>query len=212
MFPPHTAVQDDSPRRIVNASDALKALLSSGAKPITIMSWFGVHADSDGVRVQRRNWPSERSQLPNHRSPLALGSGTSAGGPVNSAAMRELPPSTGIVAPVTKLDSSLASHRTKLATSSGQPGLPRGTFGRWTVVGSSPSMPLIAGAVSPGATALTRMPCGPSSRAIVWTSIVSPALLAQYAAEPDLGMPAWIEVTTTIRPRVPSAIIRRAAA
>src|SRR4051794_3289329 len=66
-------------------------------------------------------------------------------------------------------------------------------------------------AISPGATALTRMPCSASSKAITLVSSPRPPFAAQYALEPFSGTCSWTEVTLTIRPPRPPATIRRAA-
>ena len=55
----------------------------------------------------------------------------------------------------------------------------------------------------PGATALTRMPRGPSSRAATWVSIDNPAFAAQYALIPIAGWRAFSEVSDTTDPPSP---------
>ena len=62
--------------------------------------------------------------------------------------------------------------------------------------------------VSPGATAVTAMPRGPSARASDWPNAISPALLAPYAGWPGSPRNAPREETLTIRP--PSRMWRTA--
>src|ERR1039458_7369964 len=64
----------------------------------------------------------------------------------------------------------------------------------------------------PGQTALTEMPEGPSSVAMVWVNRMIPALAAQYGPRNgNARFPAWLE-TLHIRPFWFSAIIRLAQA
>src|SRR6202012_2170124 len=60
----------------------------------------------------------------------------------------------------------------------------------------------------PGQTALTAMPDGPSSSAMVWVSRITPALAAQYGPRNVKGrLPAWLE-TLQMRPPTPAATLR----
>ncbi|CAM5415388.1 hypothetical protein SGRIM128S_04618 [Streptomyces griseomycini] len=77
--------------------------------------------------------------------------------------------------------------------------------------GSVSSWPVMGVAISPGATALTVMPCSASSSAITWVSSPRPPLAAQYGAAPTRGWCSWTEVTLTMRPPSPCRIMCRAA-
>lgn len=84
-------------------------------------------------------------------------------------------PDTAIVSPVTQAMSSRASNETTPATSAGSPIRPRGVRVRNVASISAAYMSVRTG---PGATALTRMPLGPSSAANVRVSVLTAALLA----------------------------------
>src|SRR3954470_8048736 len=103
-------------------------------------------------------------------------------------------------------------NATSAAISRASPGRRAGMPGRSLPRGSSSSWPVIGVAISPGATALTVIPCCASSSAMTFVSSPSPPFAAQYGALPSSGTCSWIDVTLTIRPPRPAAIMRRAAA
>src|SRR3954447_25478113 len=102
-------------------------------------------------------------------------------------------------------------NATSAAISRASPGRRAGMPGRSLPRGSSSSWPVIGVAISPGATAVTVMPYCASSSAMTFVSRPSPPFAAQYGALPSSGTCSWIDVTFTIRPPRPPAIIRRAA-
>src|SRR5688500_10187032 len=81
----------------------------------------------------------------------------------------ELPPSTGMIVPVRKLDSCVERHSQALATSSGSPSLPIGVLESTRFFRSGSLLRAAADmlvSMKPGAMQLTRIPDGESSTAM----------------------------------------------
>ena len=82
-----------------------------------------------------------------------------------------MPPSTTSVVPVMKREAGEARKPTTSATSAGSPQRPSGVWERIQPSRSSTCAAAVIGVrIRPGATALTRMPRGPSSTASVSVS------------------------------------------
>src|SRR5205085_2986687 len=115
------------------------------------------------------------------------------------------PPSTGIAWPFTYDASSLARNNPIAASSCGWPGRLSGLS--WPILSWVPRSLarsntglVIPVSIRPGQTALMRTPVPESEYAVVWTRLMTPALLAPYGCPlaPDLR-PAT-EVVQTIEP------------
>src|SRR5215210_5812952 len=121
------------------------------------------------------------------------------------------PPSTTIEEPVAYDDFSEARKATQAAISRAWPGRPSGKFGRSMVVGSSSSAPVMGVEISPGPTALTKMPYSASSIAMTLVKRPRPLFEEQYAEAPVRGTCSWTEGMLMILPPFPASTILRAA-
>src|SRR5262249_22627111 len=86
------------------------------------------------------------------------------------------PPSTPSTCPVTKAASSLIRKRITRATSTGSPNRRSAVLATRSVMRFSGRCAIISVLIMPGATALTRMPRGPSSFAAVRATVATAAL------------------------------------
>src|ERR671930_2526651 len=131
-------------------------------------------------------------------------------GQLNQPAEAKVPPSGWSVVPVTYDDRPEARNTTQPDTSVGTPTRPMGTAMRAPT--GSPSddesaemSPMLGVGVMSGATLLTLMPSGATSRARLRAKWATPALAAEYTAK--LGAARWASMVvrlTMLPPRPPA--------
>src|SRR5690606_19658953 len=134
-------------------------------------------------RGRRAHAPEHHGDRGQTRRPSALLPAVTSRSPSGSGLRLSCrPPSTGMIAPVMNAEASEARNATTSATSSGVPARP-------SRVGGAPSSPqLLPPSVAkvddvlttPGATALTRTPHGPSSTASALVAARIPPLVVTY--------------------------------